>query len=210
MTIGLAEIHYGFTDSDKYIHKMYFGTQDSADKLGSGGTVTPTDYRTLYDSMNDLTMYTVQYLCCLQEVCQPGVRVLLVSLRQYSDGGDWGSRTIIHEKIVDITGFANRVGNTAQAGPRGRAFIGGRQAIPATNRYGWMRWHYISGHLMTQPALIVPADISTVFDEEYAKLRNVGNLIDGYETLTSAIDVAVQPTVKGLPSSVLHFGIRNG
>jgi len=213
MTIGKVTIQYGFSPEDKVTLIKYFRTGDSSSKTGPGGSedfadimLVPADHA----PVTSLQTWVENYVACLSRVCQPGVQILTATGEQFSDAGDWGSVSLLASASYDIVGFTPKVGNTARKGPRGRAFIGARQKIPATNRFGWLRWHYLAGNLMTLPTLCSPSDIDSTFASYYANLRDFGGSIDGYSTLTATLDAALMQTNQDLPSGTLQVGIRNG
>jgi hypothetical protein len=212
MTTMQVWIEYGFSPVDKYTHKMLFNAGDSSDKTGGSGAINvpgltnAVDYAPISNAEN----YVRNYLRLLQEVVQPGVQILAAYCEQYSDVGDWGSKSVINSASWDITTFTPKVGNLPDGGPRGRKFIGGRQAISATHKYGWLRWHFISRSYFDLPTLLTPGDISATFADWYPNLRSFASNGMGYATVTSALSTVPQVVSKDLPSTVLHQGVRNG
>jgi hypothetical protein len=212
MTTMQVWIEYGFSPVDKYTHKMLFNAGDTANKTGGSGTINLSDLTVAADQapMAFAITYAKNYLKLAQEIVQPGVQVLAAYAEQYSDAGDWGSKTVIYSASWDVINFTPKVGNLGDGGPRGRKFIGGRQAIAATHKYGWLRWHFISRTYLDLPTLLSPSEISTIFAAWYPNLRNFASGGLGYATITSALSVEPQVTSKDLPSTVLHQGVRNG
>jgi hypothetical protein len=212
MSVLKVEVQYGFSEQDKYTHRMLFLTQDVNTVLGNGGALEmpqPPLPAGGYSPIAHGGLYLNNYLTCLQEVCQPGVQIIAASVTRYITT-DWGIQSAAGGTNYDVIGFTPKVGNLKKAGPRGRAFIGARQPINSTHRYGWMRWHFIAGNLMSLPTLFAPEEISPVFAAYYANLRVLGGLFDGYGASTNTVGVEPVVVPKDYPSTVLHFGIRNG
>lgn len=206
MTIAKVEIQYGYNEQDKYTHRMYFGAGDSSNKL-LGPQVDVPRNPTDIGAVNEISSYVQAYLVCLEEIAQPEIKIITAFAEQYDDTP---GRVVIHNVSYDVTSFQPNVTNLGKLGPRGVPFIGGRQPIAATRRYGWMRWHYIGGNFMRLPALITPSQISSRFATSYDLLRNITTPLDGYETITNSLGVSPVYTPKATPSVQLHFGIRNG
>lgn len=211
MSVMLVTIEYGYTPSDKVTHKIWFSSGDSSDRTGGSGALNLNGTSDPGDSspITSGRVYISNYLECLREMCQPGIQILMARADQYT-GTELADLTLVHTAIQDIVSFTVRTGNTGNRGPRGKAFIGGRQTIPATNKAGWLRWYYVAGNLMTEPTLMTPTEISARFASFYTNLRTLGGSIDYYATWSSALSPSPDFVLKDLPGSVLHFGIRNG
>lgn len=207
----ISNIRYGYTENDSYLNRMYFSGGDNTNHLGSDGEtyLDTTDY-VGFTQIHNVQEYQFHYLKCLERVVQPDVKIIAVSSEQWSDVGDWGSSTLQFNRTHDFTHWTPKAGNLGKLGPRGDPFIGGRQSIAATHRYGWMRWHYIAGNYMDLPALFAPEAIDATFASHYTILRNLADPPTNYATFTNALGVQKQITLKSLPGTVLHFGIRNG
>lgn len=212
MPVYKAEITYGFSPGDKHTHRKWFSGGDNVNHLGSTDNVdltgilsNPADHA----PQGHIRDYVENYVACLSEVVAPDVKLMNIEMWQY-DNTDWGNLTLQFFQTLEPTNWLPKITNLPMAGPRGRAFIGGRQPISATNRSGWMRWHYLAGNYMTLPTLCAPAEVSAVFALYYANLRTFSSLGLRYGAMSSA--VAVTPVVidEALPSTVLHLGIRNG
>jgi hypothetical protein len=212
MATWQIDIKYGFSEVDSYTHRQHMTTGNNEPGNGDPDIDLATQELTDFPfGANSDYDYIVCYLKCLEDVVAPGVKVLsAVASRYQLTASDWNSRVLDLTHIFNISNFSPLTGNTALAGPRGRAFIGGRQYIPASNRYGWTRWHYIAGNLMILPTILTPANAGFAFAEWYPKLSSgTGSFLD-YAVVSSVNSLSPAVIAKGKPSSLLHFGLRNG
>lgn len=211
MTIGKVLIQYGFSEADKYTHIKWFGTGDSSSKVGGTGSIANLHTTAAATSdVNGLDYYANLYIRALEEVVQPGVKILVCSLEQYSDNDNFALREVIHSAQLDFPDFTPLATNLPKAGPRGRPFIGGKQAVPDTHRYGWLRFHYLAGNYMSLPTNFLPSAVTAAFATYYNRLRDLGSSITGYRTLTSALQTYITDEPMDLPTASLFMGVRNG
>lgn len=212
MPVYKAEITYGFSQGDKHTHRKWFSGGDNVNHLGVEGSFVFADLLTLpadHSPISNLRTYVENYLVCLSEICAPDVRILGIETTQY-DNTDWGNLVVQFHETLDVSGFLPKITNLPLAGPRGRAFIGGRQTVAATNRSGWMRWHYLAGNYMGLPTYCAPSEVSATFATYYTNLRTFGSVGLRYGTMSGAISTTPQVIDESLPSTVLHLGLRNG
>lgn len=204
-------LKYGFSPEDHYTHRVLFWNGDSTDRTGGSGTINMSGL-TVPSSRAPIVYlqhYMENYLVLLQELAQPGVQVLECFGEQFA-AGDWATRVVQYSASWDVTNFTPLVTNLAAGGPRGRDFMAARQRIPATNRNGWLRWHYIARNYLQLKTTLLPSEITAKFDDWYPNLRNLGSPIGSYAAVTGALAILPVVTSKELPATTLRQGIRNG
>lgn len=208
------ELVYGGGDGQHFTLRKYFITGSNQDYTGGNQTVDLTTQASggaggwtgIYVSEK-----AVQYAKCLEALCEPATQIKGCFITQFNNAdADWNDRVTRYYSSIDLVNFTPVAGNTPKAGPRGKPFMGARQSINATHKYGWLRWHYIAGNLMTKPDVIALGSMPAQFQEWFPLLRNLGGGNEGYGALSGAVTTHKQIVNEGLPEVSFHFGIRNG
>lgn len=207
------EIAYGGADGNHFTFRKRYSSNTNQDYIGGPSNQDLSAYSSRSDllAQYQVVYKMVAYLKCLESICEPSTKIKSATVTTFDNTqGDWNDREVAAYAAFDFANFLPKAGNTPKSGPRGSNFIGSRQLINASHRYGWMRWHYIAGNILQLPEVIPLALMPVEFQEFFPALRDLGGGLGPYASLTSVFTPYLATTDQGLPEASFHQGIRNG
>lgn len=213
---AIARLTTSYGSSADGVHTLrkafVLNSDPPADALG-GTTVDIGDVGSAAGGIEDIRVWLTVFYNTLSLLAKAGTTVRGAFCDIIDTESDFG--TPIASQEYDVLAFTC-VGSPDEWGPRGSAFVGCSQFIPATGHKGWLRWYCTSKEVGAEPKQFAASAFSPDLADNIGYLQDFGsptaleNRILSYAVFTAVPSPEGIWTLQQPPSSQMKQGIVNG